>query len=173
MAYYLTDYRLLHAAIAVPSLIFLSYWWSVFRMNQLWRIENTHTYEISTLCKLSLLLPESSNQPETRTSRCVPESARWLVTNERYEEADHVLTRAAKINKSYIPAKWLVQINKPYWESIRKTVIWLRSTNNNDFRWEQLEHKSVMKNTSFGAYDLIRTPQMRKRTLISFFLWWA
>ncbi|KIH50256.1 hypothetical protein ANCDUO_19665 [Ancylostoma duodenale] len=66
MAYAITDYRILHAAIALPSLIFLSYWW------------------------------------------LVPESARWLVTKERYEEADVILHKAARLNGSYVPDRWPV-----------------------------------------------------------------
>ncbi|RCN35871.1 transporter, major facilitator family protein [Ancylostoma caninum] len=101
MAYAITDYRILHAAIALPSLIFLSYWW------------------------------------------LVPESARWLVTKERYEEADVILHKAARINGSYVPDRW----------------------------WEQLEMSQNSKYTSFGLFDLVRTPKMRMRTLICFFLW--
>ncbi|KAK6732815.1 hypothetical protein RB195_016908 [Necator americanus] len=101
MAYVITDYRVLHAAIALPSLIFLSYWW------------------------------------------LVPESARWLVTKERYEEADVILHKAARINGSYVPEKW----------------------------WEQLEISQNSKYTSFGITDLVRTPKMRRRTLVCFFLW--
>uniref|UniRef100_A0A7I4Z5U1 MFS domain-containing protein n=1 Tax=Haemonchus contortus TaxID=6289 RepID=A0A7I4Z5U1_HAECO len=101
MAYLITDYRILHAAIALPSLIFLSYWW------------------------------------------LVPESARWLVTKERYEEADQILHKAARINGSYVPERW----------------------------WEQLVQTQNSKYQSFGMIDLVRTPKMRTRTLICFFLW--
>ncbi|KJH51908.1 transporter, major facilitator family protein [Dictyocaulus viviparus] len=101
MAYFLTDYRLLHAVIALPSLIFLSYWW------------------------------------------LIPESARWLVTKHRYEEADIILHKAARINGSYVPEKW----------------------------WEQLQIGQNNKYQSFGMIDLVRTPNMRKRTLVCFFLW--
>lgn len=101
MAYVLTDYRILHAAIAVPSLVFLSYWW------------------------------------------VVPESARWLVTKERYEEADVILNKAARFNRTYVPEKW----------------------------WEQLQQTQYSKYQSFGVIDLVRTPKMRIRTLVCFFLW--
>ncbi|CAJ0607676.1 unnamed protein product [Cylicocyclus nassatus] len=101
MAYFLTDYRILHAAIALPSLIFITYWW------------------------------------------LVPESARWLVTKERYEEADVILHKAARMNGSYVPDKW----------------------------WELLQMSQNSKYTSFGTIDLVRTPKMRIRTLVCFFLW--
>lgn len=101
LAYFIKDYRLLHAAIAVPSLLFLSYWW------------------------------------------IIRESPRWLVSKERYDEADHILSSAARMNKTNIPSQW----------------------------WEQLERAPNAKNTSFGVTDLVRTPQMRKRTLTCFFMW--
>ncbi|VDM58672.1 unnamed protein product [Angiostrongylus costaricensis] len=101
MAYVLTDYRLLHAAIALPSLIFISYWW------------------------------------------LVPESARWLVTKEQYEEADVILQKAARINGSCVPERW----------------------------WEKLQITQNNKYQAFSMIDLVRTPNMRKRTLVCFFLW--
>uniref|UniRef100_A0A0K0DCW6 MFS domain-containing protein n=1 Tax=Angiostrongylus cantonensis TaxID=6313 RepID=A0A0K0DCW6_ANGCA len=98
MAYVLTDYRLLHAAIALPSLIFISYWW------------------------------------------LVPESARWLVTKEQYEEADDSLDKTTKFTR-------------------------------NISRWEKLQRTQNNKYQAFSMIDLVRTPNMRKRTLVCFFLW--
>ncbi|KIH62018.1 hypothetical protein ANCDUO_07703 [Ancylostoma duodenale] len=39
-------------------------------------------------------------------ARIVPESTRWLVVKERYEEADLILKRAARMNRSTIPERW-------------------------------------------------------------------
>uniref|UniRef100_A0A914DPL7 Major facilitator superfamily (MFS) profile domain-containing protein n=1 Tax=Acrobeloides nanus TaxID=290746 RepID=A0A914DPL7_9BILA len=64
MAYFIRDYRVLQAAIAIPSMILISYW------------------------------------------MLIPESARWLVSQKRYAEADKILQRAAKINKSRLPDRW-------------------------------------------------------------------
>ncbi|EYB96576.1 hypothetical protein Y032_0149g2717 [Ancylostoma ceylanicum] len=73
----------------------------------------------------------------------VPESTRWLVIKQRYEEADHILKRAARINGSSIPERW----------------------------WEQLLTSESSKHTSVGLMDLFRTPEIRKRTLVCFFIW--
>ncbi|EYB96573.1 hypothetical protein Y032_0149g2715 [Ancylostoma ceylanicum] len=101
MASLIVDYRILHAAIVLPSLVFLSYWW------------------------------------------LVPESIRWLVAKDRYEEASSILHKAARLNRKSIPDRW----------------------------WEQLEIDRNSTCTSTRLFDLIRTPRMRSRTLVCFFLW--
>ncbi|KAK6732806.1 hypothetical protein RB195_016903 [Necator americanus] len=101
LAYLITDYRLLHAVIALPSLLLLVYWW------------------------------------------LVPESMRWLVTKERYEEANAIMQKAARINRTSVPDKW----------------------------WEQLEKKHKTKDISYGIVDLFRTRRLRIRTLVCFFAW--
>ena len=44
-------------------------------------------------------------------SRIVPESARWLVNQKRYEEADKVLRKAAKTNGVTLPDRWWEQLD--------------------------------------------------------------
>ncbi|VDN27753.1 unnamed protein product [Cylicostephanus goldi] len=79
--------------------------------------------------------------------RVVPESARWLVTQRRYEEADKVLRHAAKVNGVTLPEKW--------WEQL-------------DSETSEMKGKEVKK---YKIWDLLKTPVLRKRTLIAFFLW--
>ncbi|EOA92744.1 Solute carrier family 22 member 14, partial [Anas platyrhynchos] len=43
----------------------------------------------------------------------LPESARWLVTKGKIEEAKKVLQKAASINKRTIPPDLLEQVPKP------------------------------------------------------------
>lgn len=105
MAYFIIDYRLLHAAIAIPSLIFITYYWVIH------------------------------------------ESARWLVSQEKYDNANVVLCATASWNKKTVPKDWANQMGKN---------TSLSTTNKKD---------------SFGVIDLVRTPQMRKRTLANFVLW--
>ncbi|VDK29051.1 unnamed protein product [Gongylonema pulchrum] len=78
----------------------------------------------------------------------VPESARWLVTQNRYEEADKILQRAAKINGAELPEKWWDQIDIPE-----------KSSGN----------RSPQR--KYNYFDLVRTPRMRLRTFACFFLW--
>uniref|UniRef100_A0A0K0D127 MFS domain-containing protein n=1 Tax=Angiostrongylus cantonensis TaxID=6313 RepID=A0A0K0D127_ANGCA len=73
-------------------------------------------------------------------------SARWLVAQRKYMDADKVLQRAAKINGVTLPENW----------------------------WEQLDMESEPNKTTVKKYkmwDLFKTPVLRKRTLVTFFLW--
>uniref|UniRef100_A0A8B9QPD4 Solute carrier family 22 member 13 n=1 Tax=Anas platyrhynchos TaxID=8839 RepID=A0A8B9QPD4_ANAPL len=49
----------------------------------------------------------------------LPESARWLVTKGKIEEAKKVLQKAASINKRTIPPDLLEQVPKPVWGDAR------------------------------------------------------
>ncbi|EPB80449.1 transporter, major facilitator family protein [Ancylostoma ceylanicum] len=77
----------------------------------------------------------------------VPESPRWLVSQRRFEEADKILRRAAKTNGVTLPEKW--------WEEL-------------DSETERKEGKTVRK---YKVWDLFKTPILRKRALVTFFLW--
>ena len=41
-------------------------------------------------------------------NRLLPESVRWLITKERYEEAEKILLKTAKINQKTIPSNLLI-----------------------------------------------------------------
>ncbi|CAD6187676.1 unnamed protein product [Caenorhabditis auriculariae] len=77
----------------------------------------------------------------------VPESARWLVSQKKYKEADVVLQKAARTNGVTLPENW----------------------------WDQLDtddsSESSAPTQKLGAADLFKTPELRKRTLVVFFLW--
>ena len=81
---FITDYRWLHIIIALPDILFLTYYWLDLKMAL-----DFHFYLI----------------------RLVPESARWLVSRRRFEEADKILQKAAKMNKVTLPNKWWEQID--------------------------------------------------------------
>ncbi|CAI5444338.1 unnamed protein product [Caenorhabditis angaria] len=84
----------------------------------------------------------------------VPESARWLVSQKRYTEADQVLQKAAKVNGATLPDQWWEQLddNQPATTSSAE------------------EAEEIPKKALSGA-DLFKTPELRKRTLVVFFLW--
>uniref|UniRef100_A0A3P9PXW0 Si:dkey-166k12.1 n=1 Tax=Poecilia reticulata TaxID=8081 RepID=A0A3P9PXW0_POERE len=76
--------------------------------------------------------------------RVLPQSARWLLANDRREEAIALLRKAALVNGRVLPPA--VQVC-----------------------WEFLGGSK----RSHSAMDLIQTPQMRKRTIILFYIWFV
>lgn len=78
----------------------------------------------------------------------VPESARWLVSQKRFEEADKILQKAAKTNGATLPPKW--------WDLL-------------EFDADTTTATGKIKKSGFT--DLFKTPELRKRTLVAFYLW--
>lgn len=75
----------------------------------------------------------------------LPESVRWLLAEKRFEEAENVVRKAAHVNKVYLPEHVFArEISKGNVPSQRHTVV-----------------------------DLLRTPNMRKKSLIMFFEWFV
>ncbi|KAM3858637.1 LOW QUALITY PROTEIN: solute carrier family 22 member 6-B-like [Diretmus argenteus] len=75
----------------------------------------------------------------------LPHSARWLLANDRREEAIVLLRKAALVNGQVLPPTLQV---------------------------EMCRMASGVKQ-SYSALDLVRTPQMRKRTLILVYIWFV
>ncbi|KAI6229142.1 Organic cation transporter protein [Aphelenchoides fujianensis] len=82
----------------------------------------------------------------------VPESARWLVSQRRYNDADEIVQRAARMNKTAVPEKW--------WEQLEEDTV--RPPGDDD--------KTTRRKT-YGFLDLLRTPKIRKISLGIFFCW--
>ncbi|XP_039278061.1 LOW QUALITY PROTEIN: organic cation transporter protein [Nilaparvata lugens] len=80
----------------------------------------------------------------------IPESARWLLTKERKDEAEQILRSVAKENKVQIPPELLRNL---------------------------LSRNEVVKPTGSGpeptVIDLFRTPYLRAKTLVILFLWFV
>ncbi|XP_058609131.1 solute carrier family 22 member 13 isoform X2 [Onychostoma macrolepis] len=74
----------------------------------------------------------------------LPHSARWLLVNNRNEEAIDLLRKAAKVNGRTLPPT--VQVE---------------------------QYVGPQGRSKYTAADLIRTPQMRKRALILFYIWFV
>ncbi|KAM7383935.1 hypothetical protein PAMA_011339 [Pampus argenteus] len=75
----------------------------------------------------------------------LPQSARWLLANDRREEAIELLRKAALVNGRILPPA--VQIEKC-----------------DIFGRDKQSHSAV---------DLVRTPQIRKRAIILFYIWFV
>nr|XP_040044248.1 solute carrier family 22 member 13 isoform X2 [Gasterosteus aculeatus aculeatus]XP_040044249.1 solute carrier family 22 member 13 isoform X2 [Gasterosteus aculeatus aculeatus]XP_040044250.1 solute carrier family 22 member 13 isoform X2 [Gasterosteus aculeatus aculeatus] len=75
----------------------------------------------------------------------LPQSARWLLANDRREEAIELLRKAALVNGRVLPPA------------------------------AQVEKCQILAGgkQSYSAVDLVRTPQMRKRAVILFYIWFV
>ncbi|GMT34989.1 hypothetical protein PFISCL1PPCAC_26286, partial [Pristionchus fissidentatus] len=83
----------------------------------------------------------------------VPESARWLVSVRRFEDADRVLQKAAKTNGVDLPHQWWTLL-----DGEEKTM-------------EEQEVRRPIEPRQCGFLDLLTTPELRKRSLVVFYLW--
>ncbi|ENN83449.1 hypothetical protein YQE_00193, partial [Dendroctonus ponderosae] len=81
----------------------------------------------------------------------IPESARWLISNNRLEEAKKNIQVAARCNKVQIPDKTLDELLRPSSDSPRK----------------------VAGEKQPNILDIFKYPRLRKRSLIIFFDWFA
>ena len=120
MAYYVTDYQMLQLYLTLPLLIFFSYIWYVSGYPQNDKITNF---------------------------RLIPESARWLASQHRYEEADKILRNVAKRNGHQLPHNW--------WDEL-------------ELEEGQTRHSKLQKR---NFLDLFKTPKTRCRALVMFFCW--
>ncbi|XP_061603051.1 solute carrier family 22 member 6-A isoform X1 [Cololabis saira] len=78
----------------------------------------------------------------------LPKSARWLMANDRKEEAWEVILKAAQMN------------GKPIGKELEMCQI------------HNAEEKAPLR-SSYSFLDLVRTPTMRKQSLIVFYLWFV
>ncbi|CAK6968188.1 organic cation transporter protein [Scomber scombrus] len=78
----------------------------------------------------------------------LPKSARWLMANDRKEEAWELIRKAAEMN------------GKPLTKDVEMCEVY------------KIEEKTKVKR-KHSVIDLIRTPNMRKQSLIVFYLWFV
>ncbi|XP_070567958.1 organic cation transporter protein-like isoform X1 [Ptychodera flava] len=81
----------------------------------------------------------------------IPESPRWLLSVGRDEEAEIVIRKCAKINKVEVPAHlfdgtWIPALNEQ-------------------------SKENISSEERYSALDLVRLPNMRKKSLIMFYIW--
>ncbi|XP_037837338.1 organic cation transporter protein isoform X2 [Kryptolebias marmoratus] len=78
----------------------------------------------------------------------LPKSARWLMANDRNQEAWDLILKAAQMNRKAITKDLKIyQVN-------------------------QTEEQTILKK-KHSFFDLVRTPKMRKQSLIVFYLWFV
>ncbi|XP_051265873.1 solute carrier family 22 member 6 [Dicentrarchus labrax] len=79
----------------------------------------------------------------------LPKSARWLMTNDRKEEAWELIRKAAQMN------------GKPLSKDLEMCQVY------------KSEERTERAKKKHSFIDLVRTPKMRKQSLIIFYLWFA
>ena len=83
----------------------------------------------------------------------IPESPRWLIAKDRLDEAHELLMKYAKRNRVTVESTQLKHVIQ-------------------EFKKEEERNRSESKKT-YGILDMIRTPKLRKRTIICGFNWWV
>ncbi|WAR02642.1 ORCT-like protein [Mya arenaria] len=78
----------------------------------------------------------------------MPESLRWLIMRNRLDDAEQLVTKVTKVNKMAFPQR--------SWDDVKLQM----SVAEND-------------NKQYSVLDVLRTPNLRKRSLILFYLWFA
>ncbi|XP_036831578.1 solute carrier family 22 member 6-A isoform X1 [Oncorhynchus mykiss] len=78
----------------------------------------------------------------------LPKSARWLMANQRYEEAMDLVRKAALMNGK--PLREDIEICQGYKDMVK-----------------------IEERTKHTVIDLVRTPKMRRSSLIMFYLWFV
>ena len=83
------------------------------------------------------------------SSRCLPESIRWLITMKRYDEARRLINRASKMNGASVP-------------------LHLTATPNKDADGANSE---AQKQTKENLLDVLRITSLRNRIILLFCAW--
>ena len=81
----------------------------------------------------------------------IPESPRWLIAKDRLDEAHELLMKYAKRNRVTVEPTQLKHVIQ-------------------EFKKEEERNRSESKKT-YGILDMVRTPKLRKRTIICGFNW--
>ncbi|KAI0215704.1 Organic cation transporter protein [Lamellibrachia satsuma] len=87
----------------------------------------------------------------------IPESVRWLVTQGRLSEAERILRKMAKCNGATLPDTLFSGVQNQAGAVDNKIA-------------SEDECKSVRH---YNVVDMLRTPQLRKRSLVLFYIWFA
>lgn len=85
--------------------------------------------------------------------RLIPESPRWLIAKDRLDEAHELLMKYAKRNRVTVESTQLKHAIQ-------------------EFKKEEVRNRNENRRT-YGILDMVRTPKLRKRTIICGFNWWV
>lgn len=100
--------------------------------------------------------------------RILPESAHWLAANNRLDEAEKVLQRAASINRVQIPEKCLTKVEE------EDGSVWYINDEKTIKKDKFVMDTDSMKDVPLKRYtiiDVYRTPGLRVYATLMFLIW--
>ena len=105
----------------------------------------------------------TTEAPKTRSmfsravyhNRWIPESPRWLMAENRLDEAQALLQKYARINGADVESKTL----RTTMEQVKRADM------------TKMEKNEAQNTTKYSVLDLIKTAKLRKRTIICAFNW--
>ncbi|XP_058461151.1 beta-alanine transporter isoform X2 [Malaya genurostris] len=83
---------------------------------------------------------------------CIPESPRWLIARNKFQEAAKVMTTIARFNKKYVPANYCTVLQMKFCTS------------------KEIQHHDEY---DYGMKDLFTGKQMTRKTIIITFIWFT
>ncbi|KAJ0059581.1 hypothetical protein NL108_001957, partial [Boleophthalmus pectinirostris] len=104
--------------------------------------------------------------PVNYIHRVLPESARWLITQGKKEQAIKEIRKAAKVNKRKVPEELLEKVSLVTWCNKMR-----QSAQHPNVLLFQLSAEPPGKRSNM--LDLFKIPYLRKRALIMSFSWFA
>lgn len=87
----------------------------------------------------------------------IPESIRWLMNRKQYDQVEAILQKAAKFNGVSLGADPL---------GVRKESALERQIS-------EVEKTTACQATSYSLLDMMRTPKLRRRSLVMFYTWFV
>lgn len=91
----------------------------------------------------------------------LPESPRWLMSQGRFDQVDRIMSRCASVNGKQLPVDWLPKLERKV--TARRAAIAIDE--------ETAPPSPPIR--SVGVLDLFRTPNMRLKTILITFNWFA
>ncbi|CAH1780972.1 unnamed protein product [Owenia fusiformis] len=99
----------------------------------------------------------------------IPESPRWLLSMKRFDEFDKAVRSIARINKCKYPEN--VEVEHPNARAADTDVVEAKKMYDNSKTDPSVNEARQVKTKQASLVDLFRTPRLRARTMILWFIW--